>query len=513
MRFSRAISKLGVALPVLLLPPALVALAGTPFQRDPLTKGGDVATDAEIQTRCGTSCHRLPPPDILPRSAWRDSLVRMMLIEQGIPEPATTSGSIPLPPDWARLLRYFEARAPEHLPPPEPWPAVEKARLTFVKRRLSLAGGAASPAIANVRFRDVDGDRRLDLLATEMKTGAVVAGYAKDGFALTTLASLKHPAHIEVVDLDRDGLTDLLVSDLGSFLPGDHKQGAVHLLRGRKEGTFEPVLLAGGLGRVADAQPADFDGDGDLDLVLAVFGWRQTGALTLLENRTRRGGPLAFEPRILDPRTGAIHVPTIDLDADRRPDIITLFAQEHESVVAFLRTGRSLEFTARTLYAAPHPNWGASGIDLVDLDRDGDTDVLMTHGDSFDDNLLKPYHGIQWLENTGGLRFREHRLATLPGAHRAQAADLDGDGDLDIVGVALVANEGTQRESLASVVWLEQVGRHAFERRTLETGEPHHATLDVADYDQDGDPDLAIGWFGFTRTMPAWVDLWENTRR
>ena len=79
--------------------------------------------------------------------------------------------------------------------------------------------------------------------------------------------------------------------------------------------------------------------------------------------------------------------------------------------------------------------------------------------------------------------------------------------------MALVANEGTQRDSLASVVWLEQVGRRAFERRTLETGEPHHATLDVADDDQDGDPDLAIGWFGFTRTMPAWVDLWENTRR
>ena len=135
-------------------------------------------------------------------------------------------------------------------------------------------------------------------------------------------------------------------------------------------------------------------------------------------------------------------------------------------MVAFLRTGRSLEFTARTLYAAPHPNWGASGIDLVDLDRDGDTDVLMTHGDSFDDNLLKPYHGIQWLENTGGLRFREHRLATLPGAHRAQAADLDGDGDLDIVGVALVANEGTRARKPC-------VGRLARTGRPARVRAPH----------------------------------------
>lgn len=100
-----------------------------------------------------------------------------------------------------------------------------------------------------------------------------------------------------------------------------------------------------------------------------------------------------------------------------------------------------LSFEQRVIYTAPHPNWGSSGIQLVDLDKDGDLDVLLTHGDTFDDGIVKPYHGIQWLENTGAYPFfAEHTLAPKPGVHRAEAADLDGDGDLDIVACAWSAS-------------------------------------------------------------------------
>ena len=37
-----------------------------------------------------------------------------------------------------------------------------------------------------------------------------------------------------------------------------------------------------------------------------------------------------------------------------------------------------------------HPAWGSTGIELVDLDGDGDLDVLMTNGDTLDDATVKP---------------------------------------------------------------------------------------------------------------------------
>jgi hypothetical protein len=482
----------------------VIAVQSPPTQAAALK---ETATAEEARARCST-CHPSPPPSIMPKAAWRDELVRMMLIQEGVPEPANASGFIPLPPDWIRLLRYFEANAPERLPAPEPWPEVDRS-LRLTRKPIPATLPQAAIAIANARFIDLDGDKRLDVVASDMRSGPIFAALAADNFALTTLASVGHPAHIEPADLDKDGLLDLVVADLGSFQPADHANGRVIWLRRLPTGAYEPVVLAKGLARLADARVADFDRDGDLDVVLGVFGWRRTGNVMLLENKTTRWSAPNFAPRVLDPRTGAIHVPVADLNKDGRPDFVVLLAQEHESIIAFINTGRGLAFEPRTIYAAPHPNWGSSGIDLVDLDKDGDLDVLFTHGDTFDDFVLKPYHGIQWLENTGGFPFVEHTLASLPGAQRAQAADMDGDGDLDIVASALIAG-GEINDQLASLVWLEQTTPRTFVRHSIEMGQTNHATLDLADYDGDGRTDILVGWFAFAKPFDSWLDLWSS---
>lgn len=59
-----------------------------------------------------------------------------------------------------------------------------------------------------------------------------------DPVTIGELARLSNPAHAAPVDLDGDGLRDLLMADLGSFQPGDHDRGAVVWLRGRKERTY-----------------------------------------------------------------------------------------------------------------------------------------------------------------------------------------------------------------------------------------------------------------------------------
>ena len=145
----------------------------------------------------------------------------------------------------------------------------------------------------------------------------------------------------------------------------------------------------------------------------------------------------------------------------------------------------------------------------MDLDKDGDLDILLTHGDTFDDGIVKPYHGIQWLENRGGYPYTDHALAAMAGVHRAQAADLDGDGDLDIVACALLAT-GTDvdERTLPALGWLEQTRPGVFAKHTIEMGSPRRATLDVGDIDGDGLPDIVTGTFSIENATQSWVDVW-----
>ena len=72
--------------------------------------------------------------------------------------------------------------------------------------------------------------------------------------------------------------------------------------------------------------------------------------------------------------------------------------------MAYVR-GDGLSFTPTVIWKAPHANWGSSGLSMADLDADGDLDLLLANGDTFDDSLLKPYHGLAWLERTGPARW------------------------------------------------------------------------------------------------------------
>ena len=208
-------------------------------------------------------------------------------------------------------------------------------------------------------------------------------------------------------------------------------------------------------------------------------------------------------------------MPAIDLDHDGRLDIVALISQEYEQIDVLLNQGDS-RFRSRTLHAAPDLAFGSSGIELVDLDRDGDTDILYTNGDSFDNLYVTPFHGVQWLENRGDLQFEPHRITDLLGAYRALPGDIDLDGDLDIIVVAWVPEQALPVEVLArplpSILSLEQTSPGHFARHTLEQGSPHHATLELADFDGDGDLDFAVGpHVSFAKNVSRSISIWWNT--
>jgi hypothetical protein len=467
----------------------------------------------QVHRFCG-GCHAYPPPDTFRRRDWKKE------VQQGYGFYNHFKPSLPVPP-VDQVIAYYEERAPEEMTLPKITYSAAPLPVSFGRQHFPEPAHTGGPAISHLNLVSLFDSRRPDVLACDMRRGEVlVLRPYEPKPAWKVLGRVPHPAHAEVVDLDRDGVKDILVANLGSFKPTELLLGSVVWLRGRRDGTFEPFTLLEGVGRVADVQAADFNGDGKLDLVVAVFGWNDSGEICYLENQTTDWSKPRFDRHVIDSRHGTIHVPVADLNKDGRPDFVALISQEHEAIVAFFNDGKG-SFRKETIYAGPHPGYGSSGIQLVDLNGDRELDVLYTNGDVLDEPcFLKPYHSIQWLENPGNIRpsqrgsfpWTHHHLATMYGAHRAVAADLDHDGDMDIVASSFLPPDGFPQRSkldLDAVIVLEQTAPGRFVRHRLETATCDHPSCVVGDVFGSGRPDLVVGNFT-ENASDRIVTFWKN---
>lgn len=450
------------------------------------------ASEPAVRDFCG-KCHAYPPPDCFPRSAWRQELRQAYDFVRNSSVPGGY-------PSLESVVRFYETRAPAEFSIPIPSRTLARPPVSFSPTHVRMPNAdKPSPGTTFVDLVHLTSRSKHELLVCDGWSGQVaVCDPDRPADSWKVLAKLNSPARATVVDLDRDGRLDLIVADMGYLLPTNEKFGQVVWLRGRPDGSFTPIVLADQIGRVVDVQVADFRGTGRLDLVVAVFGGRTTGEILLLENETTDWANPKFISRVLDDRHGSIHVPVCDLNGDGKPDFVALITQEHETIVAFLNQGNGT-FRKETIYSAPHPAFGSSGIQLVDINRDGKLDVLMTNGDTLDPPLLvKPFHGIRWLENRGTFPFVEHDLGTMPGVMRALADDIDGDGDLDIVAVSFLPPKATPTgvaEKLDSIVLLEQTSPGTFVRHAIETGVHEHMTCVLGDWKGDGKRRLVTGTF------------------
>jgi len=367
----------------------------------------------------------------------------------------------------------------------------------------------AHPLIGSLTLVDLDKDGLLDILACDMRANRI-GWIRQDPFGVYTEhwvgPPLKAPARVEAFDFDLDGDLDLLVAVMGQLLPTNDKIGSVVILENDGQQNFSPHVIAEGLARVTDVRGGDMDGDGDIDLVVGQFGYYE-GETRWIENL----GNWKFKSHILQSLSGPIHTIPVDIDHDGDLDIVSLVSQEWEEIYLFENVGPG-QFRTHLIWGSTNDDFGCSGMRLIDLDQDGDIDVLFTNGDAFDyiPPRPRPWHGVQWLENQGNFQFSYHRIGDLNGASAACAVDLDNDGDLDVVAVSawnLWENPESQ-----SMVWFENDGKMNFVRHDLTNIPTHLITLEAADMNHDGRVDVVTGGMHFypPYTHQSRVTVWLN---
>ena len=391
-----------------------------------------------------------------------------------------------------------------------PAPEVE-----FLKSRPIGFPVTGHPKVASTVITDLDRDGLPDVLVCDMLADRI-GWIRQDGegeFEEQWIGpEIKAPARVQAFDIDLDQDLDLLVASMGQLLPTNDKIGSVIILENTGQEEFVAHRLADGIARVTDVRGGDLDGDGAPDLVVAQFGYFEG------ETRWMRNvGNWQFETHVLQRLSGPIHAIPADMDGDGDLDVVSLVSQEWEEIYLLENDGNAL-FQYHVIFGSINEDYGSSGMDLVDLDQDGDLDVLFSNGDAFDSlpPRPKPWHAVQWLENKGRHQFDYHRIGNFHGASAAHAADVDADGDVDVVAVS--AWNLWEKPQSKSMVWFDNDGGMRFVRRDLANSPTHLICLAAADMNGDGLADFVTGGmnayppYGRESRVRLWLNHWKEDR-
>ena len=451
---------------------------------------GKKVEEGEIlaKTYCA-SCHVLPSPGMLPKNVWQLSTLPYMGILMGIEDeianlPAPLKDYAILRPsaqmiskeDYEKIKAYYIDQAPESLPEAN-YAALSELTGQFVVEEVKLE--IPNGTFPNMTGISIDAAGR-QILAGD-QSNRIIWQLDSKGHVLQQISNQNALTHIE-----KTGLNHYFFTYIGTTTQANPEVNGYTNWVDLSQGKFVvKKSILKGLNRPIYLSAQNLDSEAGDELILSEFGFKE-GGLSVWK-RDRKG---LYQKTVLNPQTGATRTIVRDFNQDGRLDIASLFAQGDERVMMYVNEG-NLTFKERVLQRFPSI-YGTSSFDLVDMDADGDLDLVCTAGDNADfSTVLKPYHGIYIYQNTGNFTFKPWQFFPQNGATKAIAADFDGDGDPDIASIALFPD--VAKRPLEGFMYIENQGK-TFLQKTMPINHlGRWSVMDAGDVDGDGDIDLVLG--------------------
>ena len=365
---------------------------------------------------------------------------------------------------------------------------------------------------------DLNSDGAMDIVAAGLESSSLEI-YINHGTGLFDLTQTIANATVDVrgiyaADIDNDGKKDIL-----SASRGDNKVAWYKNL-GNKQFSLQKVISDQRLD-TRSVFPADIDNDGSLDILSSA--WEDTLAWH------KNDGNGNFNDLIKIPNTPESSIVIAkDMDNDGLDDLICTMGGISNALYAAKNLGNGSYGTLQLLYALVAIN----SVDVNDINNDGYQDVVLAssstlvlgindgtgnfpafqtinanigaqgiylsdiNGDGHVDILHTTYNGntwitqVGWYQNNGSGNFISSTFVSEIDeiSYTIAAADIDNDGDMDIVTAPNV-----NYVAIGNLVWFENLGSGNF-GPVQDVGYTGGKvwSLHISDLDNDSDQDIVV---------------------
>jgi hypothetical protein len=305
------------------------------------------------------------------------------------------------------------------------------------------------------------------------------------------------PDGVRLADVNDDGWMDVVTAfeNSGDILIALHP-GIERLNRPW------PFVVAGNVPRGEDAFAIDLNGDGNMD----IFSSHEGDALSLYvhwapsDPEDYWNSDLWESERIEESAGhGWLFAVPMDVNEDGRVDIVAGSKDdsfnERNSIgaIAWLETPTE-DREDWLFHLIDHAGWPMT-IEPIDLDSDGDLDILLSDRNSDDE-----HQGLRWLENPGedwDEEWKSHFVTGFKGERPMfiGLGDLDGD-DIQDLAVPLDLKNEMAIVSLAVLSDNPSTGKRISVRSNLVTGDEDFKAAGIADIDLDGVAEIVLSTVG-----------------